>query len=360
MPLLRGWIALGLGGVIAALVTAFGCAGDATAVPDAPDAPSGAIDATTTPPSTEVDAATDAAVTSTVLASAGCVTPGTLYPAGATTVGSVTASSAVRTFRVHVPPGYRPGTPAPVVLMLHGGGGSGLQFETQSSQMDPIADREGFIAVYPDGTGLIRTWNAGNCCGRAQSDDVDDVGFIGTLLDHVEGQLCTDRKRVFASGMSNGGLFSHRLACELSSRIAAIAPVAGTIGVATCTPTRPVPVLHIHGTDDTHVPFDGGQGCGSDNAVFTSVPATMEGWRTRNGCTTGTSSYFQQGDGTCNGFEACEAPTVLCTIAGGGHSWPGGAPKGDGISDCPGDGAQSTTFSASELAWSFFEANPMR
>ena len=355
----RGWLVLVLGGVAAAVVTAGGCAGDGAAIPDTPDASTAAPIDGATPPTTEADATADAAATSTVLASAGCETPGTLYPVGTTTVGTVAAGNVSRTFRVHVPPGYRPGAPVPVVLMIHGGGGSALQFETQSSEMDPIADREGFIAVYPDGTGLIKTFNAGICCGRAQSDDIDDVGFIGKLLDHLEGQLCTDRKRVFASGMSNGGLFSHRLACELSARIAAVAPVAGTIGVTTCTPSRPVPVLHIHGTDDGHVPFDGGQGCGPDSAVFTSVPATMEGWRTRNGCTTGTSPYFQQGDGTCTAFGDCEAPTVLCTIADGGHSWPGGAPKSDAGSDCPGDGPQSTTFSASEVAWKFFQANPM-
>ncbi|MGC4121109.1 MAG: hypothetical protein QM765_42335 [Myxococcales bacterium] len=168
-----------------------------------------------------------------------------------------------------------------------------------------------------------------------------------------------DERRVFATGMSNGAILSHRLACELSSRIAAIAPVAGTIGVATCTPGRAVPVMEIHGTDDGHVPWTGGTGCGPAGVAFNSVPDTIEGWRTRNGCSATTTTYLQQGDGTCTAYEGCTGATVLCSIEGGGHSWPGGVPK-TGVVDCPADGIQSTTFFASEAAWQFFRSNPMR
>lgn len=332
---------------VSGLESSIGCATETLAPPASaePDA-SVAADGGATPEASTGDA------------SDGCAVSSDTYPAG-TTVGSITVAGAQRSFRVHVPPGYQKDKAMPVVLMLHGGGGSGEQLQTKSALMDPIADREGFITVYPDGTGVLRTWNAGICCGKAVADSIDDVGFMASLLDHLEAKLCTDRRRVFATGMSNGALLSHRLACELSTRIAAIAPVAGTIGIPSCQPTRPVPVLQIHGTADGHVPWLGGQGCGPATGVeFTSVPATNEGWGQRNGCGTATSVYLEQGDGHCTALQGCKAPVVLCSIEGGGHSWPSGVAK-EGVSDCPGDGIQSQTFPASEVAWKFFQANPM-
>jgi polyhydroxybutyrate depolymerase len=221
--------------------------------------------------------------------------------------------------------------------------------------MDPIADREGFVTVYPDGTGAIRTWNGGGCCGRAVIDGIDDVGFVAALLDHLEAALCLDRRRIYATGMSNGAILSHRLACELSTRITAIAPVAGTDNTSSCAPTRSVAVLAIHGTEDGHVPWDGGLGCGPAGVAFNSVPATVEGWRARNGCGAASTVYFEQGDGRCVGHGGCaeHGDVVLCSIEGGGHSWPGGAPPA-GLVECPENGPQSTTFLASEAIWRFF------
>lgn len=288
----------------------------------------------------------------------GCETGGNIYAAG-TSTGEINVNGTRRSFRVHVPASYQAKTPAPIVLMLHGGGGSGKQLQDKSSKMDVIADREGFITVYPDGTGLIQTWNAGNCCGAGVRNNVDDVAFIAALVDHLTGALCIDEARVFATGMSNGAILSHRLACELSERIAAIAPVAGTIGVRDCHPTRRVPVMQIHGTADEHVPWNGGVGCGPSSTDFISVPETMEGWRDRNGCRASTSTAFHEGNGHCVEYDGCGAPVMLCSIEGGGHSWPGGAPS-SGIVDCPGNGPQSTSFHASEQAWRFFQANPMR
>ena len=289
--------------------------------------------------------------------SVGCTSSARPYPANTTTEGSILHDGMMRTFRVHVPPSGVGASSLPIVLMLHGGGGSARQFETASSGMNVVADREGFIAVYPDGTGRIQTWNAGGCCGGAVTNDVDDVGFIAALLDHLEGALCVDRARVYAAGMSNGGLMSHRLACELSERFAAIAPVAGTEMSPTCTPTRQVPLMHIHGTADGHVPFAGGLGCGPAGVAFTSVPATMERRRTINGCEATTTRVLTEGDGTCEGYTGCDADAVVCSVEGGGHNWPGGAPPA-GLVECPGNGGQSTTFVASEVIWRFFEAHP--
>ncbi len=293
---------------------------------------------------------------SSVDPSAGCgeVSP---YASGASTEDELLHDELTRTFRVHLPPSYDADAPLPLVLMLHGGGGSGLQLEEDSSGMSTIADREGFIAVYPDGTGFFKTWNAGGCCGSAVSNTVDDVGFLQALLDQLEGTLCVDRRRVFAAGMSNGGMMTHRLACELPERFAAFAPVAGVEMAPSCTPSEPRPLMHIHGSADGHVPVAGGLGCGPANVAFPALSETMETRRLLNGCEPTTSVLFSAGDGTCSGYQGCEADVVLCSIEGGGHSWPGGEPAAD-LVDCPADGPQSTTFFASEEAWRFFEEHP--
>ena len=320
--------------------------GGVNATPDAPMVP--AVDAPVS--------AQDAPIGDTD-PSAGCGLSAGPYAAGTTTEGEVMHDGMTRTFRVHVPAGYEGTAALPLVLMFHGGGGTARQFEEASSGMNPVADRENFIAVYPDGTGRIQTWNGGGCCGGAVTNNVDDVGFTEAMLDHLESTLCIDRHRVFASGMSNGGIMSHRLACELSDRFAAIAPVAGTEMSPTCTPTRPVALMHIHGTDDGHVPFEGGMGCGPAGVAFNSVPATMERRRTINGCASTTSRVLTEGDGTCEAYADCDADAVLCSVAGGGHNWPGGAPPA-GLIDCPGNGGQSTTFIASEVIWRFFAEHP--
>ena len=287
--------------------------------------------------------------------SAGCGAGRVTYGIG-TGPGSIPHGGATRAFRVRVPPGYDGAAALPLVLMFHGGGGSGRQLEEMSSRMNPVADREGFVAVYPDGTGaLVRTWNAGGCCGAAMRDAVDDVGFVRDLIEHLGEELCLDQRRVYASGMSNGAMLSHRLACELSDRIAAVAPVAGLEMSPACTPPRPVPVMQIHGTADAHVPWEGGEGCGISGVAYPSVAATMEGWRGRNGCASATTRGREMGDGACGGYDACAAggETIPGAIAGGGHSWPGGEPRA-AVIDCPADGEQSTTFHASEQIWTFF------
>jgi polyhydroxybutyrate depolymerase len=162
--------------------------------------------------------------------------------------------------------------------------------------------------------------------------------------------------------MSNGAIMSHRLACDLAGRIAAIGPVAGTIMRSPCTPSRPVPVMEIHGSDDKNVPWEGGMGCGVASVPFTSVPDTIAGWLTRNGCTTAPPSLLvAQGDGRCEIQGACAAgaEVVLCTVQGGGHAWPGGGPREVVSPACQqaGAGAQSTTFVASEQLWNFFRSH---
>ncbi len=276
-----------------------------------------------------------------------------------TTVGSVDVAGTSRSFRVYVPTSYRAQEPAALVFMFHGGFGSGEQFQS-SANMDAVAEREGFVTVYPDGSGVVRTWNAGDCCGHAQDEDVDDVAFVRALIAHLEASLCVDPKRIYASGMSNGAMLSHRLACELADRIAAIAPVAGTMMIANCAPTRPVPVLQIHGTADANVPWDGGEGCGVAGVSFTSVPDTMDAWAGYNECSGPASDWLQEGDGSCTAQGSCAAgaDVVLCAVDGGGHDYPGAEPRADQVV-CDGDGGESQSFSAAEVTWRFFAAHPM-
>lgn len=300
----------------------------------------------------------DAAAPVPALASGACGGPAAGFTTGISNLDSLVHDGLVRTFRVHVPPSYEDATPAPVVFLLHGGFGSGAQVEA-SSRMLEVAAAEGFVVVSPDGVagpGGVRTWNGGSCCGYAVDQDIDDVGFVSAMIDHLEDSLCIDRRRVFATGMSNGAILAHRLACDLAGRIAAVAPVAGTDNTVSCDTLRPVPVLSIHGSADANVPYDGGLGCGPSGATYRSVPVTVARWRQRDDCADGATATSFVGDATCSLFGKCAAGSAVesCVIAEGGHSWPGGEPPAtSGFGDCP-FGYQSQQFSASEQSWEFF------
>lgn len=302
----------------------------------------------------------DPAAAVPVLPSPSCGGPASPYAAGAANLDSVEHDGLTRTFRVWLPPDYDDVSPLPVVLLLHGGFGSGAQIET-ASRMLPVAASAGFVVVSPDGTAGtngIRTWNAGGCCGASAANNVDDVGFISALLDHLESSLCIDRRRVFASGMSNGAMLSHRLACDLGDRVAAVAPVSGTDMTSSCAPARPVPIHEVHGTLDANVPFDGGMGCGAANVNFQSVPATIEAWKQRGDCRDTATSTTQIGNATCSLYGDCApgARVGICVVDGGGHQWPGGEPPA--VAGLPGCafGEQSQSYSASQEAWNFFSA----
>ncbi len=261
---------------------------------------------------------------------------------------SLDVGGTTRALNVHVPASYDPSNPTPVVLNFHGFTSDAAQQDLLSG-MSAKADAEGFIAVHPEGLGVPQSWNAGACCGYATQNDVDDIGFVNATLDQLEAQLCVDTHRVFATGMSNGGFFSHRLGCELSSRIAAIAPVAGVLGEPTCTPGRPVPVMEFHGTLDPLVPYGGSTVLG-----FPPVPTTFEGWATRDGCTGAPADTLDDVDSHCSTYGTCSSGSVvtLCTVDGGGHTWPGGLPV-------PVLGYTTPFLSATDAMWTFFQAHPL-
>lgn len=291
--------------------------------------------------------------------SGGCKNP---FSPGRTVDSFVTADGRTRSFIVYVPSSISPSTPSPLVVLMHGGLGTGAGAETNYN-MNAVADQNAFITVYPDG--FSKSFNAGTCCGTAMSSGVDDVLFISLLLDRLEGALCVDRARIFATGMSNGALMSHRLACELSSRIAAIAPVEGTLNVSPCTPPSGVAVLAIHGTMDLNVPVNGGVGCGVSATSFSSLPFTMDSWASSQGCTCtyaqlgscGVPSPLTKDDATCTVFGACSPgrEVVLCMIRDGGHTWSG---TGGVQFALPGCNGNVGTWPASQNIWEFFAQHP--
>lgn len=268
---------------------------------------------------------------------------------------TMTHDGLVRSTLLHVPDGYDATRGAMLVLNFHGFTSAGWQ-QALLTGMNERADERGFIVAYPQGVAV--SWNAGDCCGTAWTDAVDDVGFVRALIDRIAEEYCVDPRRVYATGMSNGGFLSHRLACELSDRVAAIAPVAGVMGIdaGECAPARPVPVWAFHGTRDLLVPYEGGTPVVSElgtGIVFRSVDATLGHWAAHNGCRDERVTLYEEGDATCVAYAGCDAPTRLCTIAGGGHTWPGGLP-------IPFLGSTSRDLDATEAMLDFFEAHPMR
>lgn len=231
-----------------------------------------------------------------------------------------------RDYLVHVP-AKAIGHPAPMLLALHGGGGD-MDYQAQNYGIVEKADEAGFIAVFPNGTsrfqsGILATWNAGACCGRAVEQKIDDVGFLKAVIERVATQVSIDRNRVYATGMSNGGLMSYRMACEASDMIRAIAPVAGTDNTLSCKPSRAVPVIHFHAKDDSHVLFTGGHG--PDALVktnFTSVSASVAKWVGLNRASPQAKTILSATGATCTRHDG-PAPVQLCVTDSGGHSWPG-------------------------------------
>jgi polyhydroxybutyrate depolymerase len=267
-----------------------------------------------------------------------------------------------RTYLVHVPPRHDAGKPTPVVLVLHGAGMNGAMMSGYCG-MNEKADEAGFLAVYPGGTGrfgLFLVWNSGGF-RASREPPPDDVKFIAALLDDLATVARVDPKRVYATGLSNGGMMCYRLAAELSDRIAAVAPVAGTMGIKEPKPARPVPLVHFHGTEDRLVPYDGPRG-NSEVVTFGAVEKSVATWAKLNGCAEQpeiTELPDRADDGTtvvrktyakgCGGAEV-----VLYVIEGGGHNWPG-QPARLGFL-----GRATEDISANDLIWEFFEQHPVK
>jgi polyhydroxybutyrate depolymerase len=276
-----------------------------------------------------------------------------------------------RAYRLHVPSGYS-GESTPLVINMHGFLSNQME-QVKLTGMSALADREGFIVVYPAGAGEPLAWNAGDCCEYTERDR-DDIGFIAALLDEIGETACIDLTRVYATGFSNGGFLSHRIGCELSDRFAAIATVSAVLGVApeSCKPGRSLPVLQIHGEADPTIPYAGGAPMGWELLYpglpapnYRSVTATSDFWREQSGCAA-TRSESNEGDAKCESYDDCDdgSAVTLCTVSGGGHTWPGGDTSAfeavvAGIPVTTLVGPTSTSFDASAYIWDFFEQHPM-
>jgi polyhydroxybutyrate depolymerase len=236
-----------------------------------------------------------------------------------------------RGFLIYVPSGYSAGRPLPLVLAFHGGGGTAVRMAAQT-RMHDLAREEEFIAVYPEGTGFGRrrggTWNAGGNPpqGWAERHGIDDVGYVRRLIALLSGLYAIDGKKIYAVGVSKGGMLAYHLACQLSDTIAAVGVVAGTMTGTECRPRNPVAVMHVHGTADQNVPFDGGRGARTARgANWPPVSHGLAYWCRHNGCVATPRLVHQRGPVKCWQYDAPDsgADVRFCLIDGGGHSWPG-------------------------------------
>jgi len=247
----------------------------------------------------------------------------------------------------------------PLVLVLHGGGGNAENAEAMTG-FSAKARQENFIVVYPEGTGRFKhallTWNAGHCCGSAMERRVDDVGFLRVLIDRMVADYGVDPKRIYVTGMSNGAMMAHRAGVELADRVAAIAPVVGTLFGDEKKPAQAVPALMINGRLDTNVPPAGGAPGGRFSTAWdgqAALPALAQGsfWAAVNGCQADAETTTQ-GQVTRTRYACPSGHDVeLQLIADNGHAWPGGK-AGNRRGDTP-----STAIDATDVIWRFFKAH---
>lgn len=264
-----------------------------------------------------------------------------------------------RHYLVHIPASYTGRQAVPLLVVLHGGGGS-MEVQANDTAYGQISQSEknGHIAVFPNGTsklksGKFATWNAGKCCADARDNQADDVGFIRRMVEQLTQSLNIDRDRIYATGMSNGGMLAYRLACEMADVFSAVAPVAGTDNTLQCQPSRAVSVLHIHARNDDRVLYEGGAGFGQRSmdkvTAFKSVPSTVGEWVQHNHCARNPQRTLEVAGAYCERYSPCDAGTEvqLCVTDTGGHSWPGG-------SKARAKEGPSQAISANEVMWSFF------
>ncbi len=261
--------------------------------------------------------------------------------------GTLNHDGLTRNYRLYLPSAFQEGAnDLPLVFNLHGLGSSALEQEFYTGMKD-VAEANNFIVCHPDG--IDNSWNV----GFDPNSNIDDVGFIDALIDEIYQQYGFNWKKVYSTGMSNGGYMSYKLACELTDHITAIASVTGSIvppEINSCNPSRAVPTMQIHGTSDSVVPYDG-----SNFAM--AQEDLVAWWVNHNGCTSGevvTDVVDMDMTDNCTAeryeYSSCndDVKVEFYKITGGGHTWPGVA------IDIPDLGPTNRDFNASETIWEFF------
>lgn len=250
---------------------------------------------------------------------------------GSTVSKTVSVNGVARSYLVYRPSTYSPSAAAPVVLVLHGQNQTGQQIAT-ITRFNQEAEGGRFLAVYPTSP---NSWNG-----------PDEVTFISRIVDALAAEYTIDARRVYAAGLSSGGIMAYRLACGLAGRIAAVSAVSAIDFTESCGPSRPISVLHIHGTGDTTFPYGGAD-------FLPSVPSVIAAWRQRDGCTGSPTVTVTAVNGTPvtkDAHTACNqnSEVTLYTIQGGTHTWFGAQLSGP-----------NAAVKATPVSWQFFRARPM-
>jgi polyhydroxybutyrate depolymerase len=269
--------------------------------------------------------------------------------------GSIVSSGEKREYLLYVPKSYDSTRPTPLVISMHGGG-VWPALQRDISGWNRLAERHGFIVVYPSGLkrGGVRRWRV----IRRGTGLTKDVRFISELIDHLETAYNIDPTRIYANGLSNGGGMAFVLSCTLSDRIAAVGMVAAyqMLPWSWCTDHRPVPMISFHGTADSAAPYEGGTSWVGPGTL-PDVSGWTANWARRNRCGTDPVESAPAADVTRREYTGCadDAAVVLFTIHGGGHTWPGseGMPKLL-------VGHTSHSIDATRQMWEFFCENPLR
>ena len=274
--------------------------------------------------------------------------------------GQIQVDGRARSYLLHVPAGYDEAKGMPLLLALHGrlGTGSG---EEKLGHLDRLSDEYRFLAVYPDG--LDRSWADGRGGTPSDHDRVDDVKFLSALIDKIASEYKVDPARIYATGMSNGGFMSGRLACDLANRLAAVAIVGASLAesLATCHPAKPISVLIMQGTEDPLVPFQGGELRRGATGTVLSHDAAIQKFVQANHCTGQPAAKHipdTAGDGTSIDvvtYSACAGNSEVqgYTVNGGGHTWPGGTQYLPAMLI----GKTSQNLDASEVIWEFLSSH---
>jgi len=259
-----------------------------------------------------------------------------------------------REYLLHVPASYDPTKPTPLVISMHAAGlWPAAQMEI--SRWNELADRQGFIVVYPSGAKSSgpRIFHVDKGPARMR-----DVRFISELIDKLEATYNIDPRRIYANGLSNGGGMAFVLSCTMSDRIAAVGMVAAAqlLPFSWCTDARPVPMIAFHGTADRAVPYNGGTSWVAPDS-FPNVLTWTRNWARRNRCAANPSDAAVAEDVTRRAYTDCarNADVVLYTIHGGGHTWPGGKPLPEWFV-----GTTSRSIDATSRMWEFFQQHPLQ